>query len=68
MSNEKVNESVQEQTLTPEELEAAADALLATDSEPAEELVPKKNKRLQLNDLIEDYYEYLSVDVIERPL
>ncbi|MBQ2780319.1 MAG: RNA polymerase sigma factor RpoD [Clostridia bacterium] len=53
MSNEKVNESVQEQTLTPEELEAAADALLATDSEPAEELVPKKNKRLQLNDLIE---------------
>ena len=22
----------------------------------------------QLNDLIEDYYEYLSVDVIERPL
>ncbi len=53
MSNEKVNEGLQEQMLTPEELEAAADALLATDSEHTEELMPKKSKRLQLNDLIE---------------
>ena len=55
MANEKVNENMQEQAVTPEELEAAADALLASaaDGDAAEENVPKKGKRLQLNDLIE---------------
>ncbi len=55
MANEKINEGMQEQAMTPEELEAAADALLATptDSEAAEEIIPKKSKRIQLNDLIE---------------